>query len=103
MWRESLNGLYLAVKQWGINKISDAVFKLKKAEAIRLARAYNCKYYVIQYGYFGWNVLRAGSVEYYKRTGKIARSVTAKELAEISAFIAMPKNLTVTNPKNKRR
>jgi len=99
MIKEALSGLWIAFLQWGINRISDFVFKLKKAEAIGLMEQYRCKYYVIQNGYFGWTVLRAKDIELYKAKRQIAANVTAKELEGISAYVADP--MRVIKPKKK--
>jgi len=85
---EAVKGLWTAFLQWVINRISDLVFWFKKREAIRLCREYRAKYYVIQQGYFTWQVLRAQDIDIYKRKGYIARGVTAKDLSGISAFVA---------------
>lgn len=90
MIKEAFSGLWTAFLQWGINLISDQVFRFKKAEAIGLMQQYHCKYYVIQNGYFTWTVLRAKDIELYKAKGQIALGVTAKELEGISAYVADP-------------
>ena len=85
---EAVKGLWTAFLQWVINLISDRVFWFKKREAIRLCRQYRAKYYVIQQGYFTWQVLRAQDINIYKRKGYIAMNVTAMDLAKISAYVA---------------
>jgi len=99
MIKEAFSGLWTAFLQWCINRISDFVFKLKKAEAIGLMQQYHCKYYVIQNGYFNWTVLRAKDIELYKAKCQIAMGVTAKELEGISAYVADP--MRVYKPKKK--
>lgn len=91
MIKQAIKGLWTAFLQWGINKVSTWVFNLKKSEAIGLCQQYGCKYYVIQQGYWKWQVLRAGAVDQYKRLGFINKNVTAIELAKLAAFIADPK------------
>lgn len=99
IFKEAFLGLWTSFLQWVINRISDFVFKLKKAEAIGLMQQYHCKYYVIQNGYFTWTVLRAKDIDIYKAKGQIARNVTALELEGISAYVADPTR--VTNLKTK--
>jgi hypothetical protein len=89
MIKQAIKGLWTSFLQWGINLISDRVFWFKKREAIKLCRQYRAKYYVIQQGYFTWQVLRAQDIDIYKRKGFIARGVTAKTLHEASAFVAV--------------
>lgn len=88
--KEAIIGLWTATLQWGINRISDFVFKLKKAEAIGLCQQYNCKYYVIQSGYFNWVVLRARDIDFYKKRGELKKDLTALELSKTAAFVADP-------------
>ncbi len=92
--KEAFKGLWTSFLQWVINRISDIVFVFKKQEALRLCREYNAKYYVIQNGYFAWSVLRAKDVNLYKSKGLIGSNVNAKELQEISAFVATPTALS---------
>lgn len=99
MIKEAFSGLWTSFLQWGIDLISDRVFRFKKAEAIGLMQQYHCKYYLIQNGYFTWTVLRAKDIDLYKAKGQIALKVTAKELEGISAYVADP--MRVTNYKKK--
>ena len=90
MIKEVIVGLWTSFLQMVINIMSSIVFRMKKREAIELCRQYGCKYYVIQQGYWKWQVLRAGNVQLYKKMGIIGKNVTAKDLAKISAYIADP-------------
>lgn len=90
LFREGFIGLKTSFLQWGINRISDRVFRLKKAEAIGLCEQYKAKYYVIQAGYFQWNVIRAGDIDLYKRIGSVDKNVTAIGLRKLAAFTADP-------------
>ena len=90
MIKEAIVGVWTSFLQVLINIMSSFVFRMKKREAIELCRQYGCKYYVIQQGYWKWQVLRAGNVNLYKKMGIIDKKITAKDLAEISAYIADP-------------
>ena len=92
MIKQAISGLWTSFLQWGINLISSAVFYFQKKQAIALCREYQCHYYVIQSGYFQWTILRVGAMNEYKKKGVIAKNTTAKELREISAFIAKHQN-----------
>jgi hypothetical protein len=97
--KEAFSGLWTSFLQWGINRISDQVFKFKKAEAIGLMQQHRRKYYVIQSGYFSWTVLCAKDIELYKRMGQVAKNVTAKELESLAAYVADPMRVTNLNTK----
>ncbi len=102
--KDAFHGLWTAALQWVINGISGAIFDFKKKEAQRLSKTNTAKYYVVQSGYFKFAVFRAKDIDIYKKKGFIKKTVTAKELESISAYVADPMrvvNVVKQQPKKK--
>lgn len=78
-------------KKWFIGVVLNFNYWLAKAEALKLCKMYNRKYYVIQSSATQWRVFSTADVRKLKRMGVFKQDLTFKEMSEKSAFTAFPK------------
>ena len=98
--KQGISGLFTSLRQGIINYLSHQVFLLKKRETIRMCKEYNTKYYLLQQGYFKWQILRAKDINHFKDTHQIDKNINAINLAELAAFVANPAH--INKPKSKK-